>query len=69
MGDCEGDKAEKDPGNKSMSIVVVGLADIAEAQNVKLALTSSTSGIDWKEDRPRDAASRHADEDEQLEET
>lgn len=52
-----------------MSIVAIDIDDIAEAQYIKLRLTTSASGVDWKEDWPGDAAADKADEDEYLEES
>lgn len=52
-----------------MSIVAIDIDDIAEAQDIKLRLTTSASGIDWKENWPGDAAADKADEDEYLEES
>lgn len=51
-----------------MGIVSVDIGNIAEAQDIKLTLTTSTSRIDWEQDRPRQADTGKADYDKQLEE-
>lgn len=51
-----------------MGIKTGVLVNIAEGQFVQLRCAASTSGIDWKQDRPRDATSNEADQDEQPEE-
>ena len=44
---------EEDPANEGMCIIsILGVLNIAEADNVQLDLTSATSSIDGKQDRP-----------------
>ena len=44
---------EEDPGNESMCIVsILGVRNVAEADDVQLDLASTTSSIDGKQDRP-----------------
>ena len=45
-----------------MSQVTILVRDVAEAEKIKLALTSSTSGIDWKEDWPSDKTADETDD-------
>ena len=62
--DHEEDEAYEDPRNEDMSEISVLVArDIAEAQDVKLLLDPSTSGIHWEQDWPSDEASNRADGD------
>jgi hypothetical protein len=50
-----------------MRIVSVLILDIGEAKNVELFLTTSTSGVDWEQDRPCDTAADEAYNDSQFE--
>ena len=44
---------EEDPANEGVCIVsILGVLDIAEADQVQLDLTSATSSIDWEENGP-----------------
>jgi hypothetical protein len=50
-----------------MGVVSVGRCNVAETNNVKLFLTTSPGGIDWKQNRPGDTAANEGDDDEHLE--
>ena len=63
----EGDEAEEDPSNQSMCIVSIDVENIAEAQDIKLALTATACCVDWKQNGPCDAYSNKTDENEDLE--
>lgn len=51
-----------------MGVVSVDIRDIAPAQDVKLALATAASGIDWEQNRPCYAAADETEDDENLEE-
>lgn len=52
-----------------MSIVSVDIDDIAEAQDIKLLLTTTSCCVDRKENWPCDTHTSKADDNEKLEES
>lgn len=60
--DNQSHEAQKDPRNEAWCVVSVHIDDIAEADEVKLTLTTTSCSIDGKEDRPCDEAATEADE-------
>ena len=62
--DHEKNEANEDPRNEDMcQIPVLVSRDVAEAQDIKLLLDSSTSGIYWEQDRPADKTAYRANDD------
>lgn len=59
----EEDEADKDPGDKDMGIVSILVHHVAKAQEVELALTTTTGCIDGEQDRPGYAAADKTDDD------
>lgn len=67
--DHEEYKAVKEVGASGMSeVAIVVVRDIGHVQDVQLRLSTTASGVDWKEDRPGDAHANEAAHDRDLEE-
>lgn len=62
------DEAEVAPGHQGVGVVLVGVDDVADGQEIQLAESAAAGAVEREEDGPGEAAAGEADDGQDLEE-